>query len=385
MNQKKELELYLHIPFCVRKCEYCDFLSGPADEKTKENYVECLMQEIRNSKEPYSAYQVVSIFIGGGTPSLLSPEQILGIFDVVEETFSIREDAEITMEVNPGTVTYEKAKAWKQAGINRLSVGLQSAKNEELKMLGRIHTFEEFEDTFSMLREVGFTNLNVDLISAIPGQTVESWRETLCTVAELHPEHISAYSLIVEAGTPFYEKLEEGKNNDLPDLPDEDVERIIYEETEEILKTYGYHRYEISNYAKEGYACRHNEGYWRRTEYLGLGLGASSLIGHTRFHNVEDLSSYNKAVQSGTGLQEEIEQLSVDDEMEEFMFLGLRMMEGIRKTEFAHCFQKDIEEIYGTELRKLEVDGLLEVTEDTVRLTKRGIDISNYVFEQFLL
>lgn len=393
MEKKKELELYVHIPFCVKKCAYCDFLSWNADTDVRQKYVETLIREIRLTGERYQDYRVITIFFGGGTPSILSAEQIETIFCALRENFQIEENAEITIEANPGTVTKEKAKAWKRAGINRVSIGLQSVENSELKMLGRIHTYEEFLETYQLLREEGFSNLNVDLISAIPGQSVESWERTLRVAAELSPEHISAYSLIVEEGTPFYEWYgEENKETvdhsggtERPPLPDEESERRIYEETEEILKEYGYFRYEISNYAKEGYECRHNIGYWRRAEYLGLGLGASSLIENRRFQNLSDYEAYQNAVQTGALLYMEEERLTTEDEMEEFMFLGLRMAAGICRSDFQKKFGKTVEEVYGEVILTLEKQGLLNCEEDRIFLTARGVDISNYVFEQFLL
>ncbi|WP_251389710.1 radical SAM family heme chaperone HemW [Mediterraneibacter agrestimuris] len=414
MEKRKELELYVHIPFCVKKCAYCDFLSAPADEEKRQEYVETLVREIEGHREQYREYRVTTIFVGGGTPSILSAAQMECIFASLRENFLIEENAEITIEVNPGTVTVEKADAWKRAGINRISIGLQTVNDEELRMLGRIHTFEQFLETYYLLRKKGFMNLNVDLISAIPGQTQDSWRKTLCTVAELEPEHISAYSLIVEEGTSFYKLYGDDKDRDrdvdtsettavseryrvcgsvkselkereyLP-LPNEDVERAIYEETEKLLQQYGYNRYEISNYAKKGYACRHNEGYWRRKEYLGIGLGASSLIGKQRYRNLSRYDEYIDAVQNRTDIHEETEYLEKTNEMEEFMFLGLRMMEGVSRTKFYENFEKEIEEVYGEQLMRLAGDGLIRSDEERIELTKRGIDISNYVFEQFLL
>lgn len=381
-DSKKELELYLHIPFCIRKCAYCDFLSGPATDEVKSQYVEALIREIKSSGKKYKEYCVTTIFMGGGTPSILMPEQMTAIFDALKVSFDIKKDAEITIEVNPGTVTDEKFQAWKAAGINRLSIGLQSVKNEELQMLGRIHSYEQFLDTFQKARMYGFENINVDLISAIPGQTLKSWCETLRTVAELSPEHISAYSLIIEEGTPFYEKY--GEENYIEEtglLPDEETERKIYEETEKILLEYGYERYEISNYAKKGYECKHNCGYWERKEYLGLGIGAASLIGNRRFNTVSEL---NKYLECDSSEYENEEILSEQEEMEEFMFLGLRMMSGVRKTEFKAYFGKNIEEVYGSVLAELEKKQLLEISGDVIKLTKYGIDISNFVFEQFL-
>lgn len=379
---KKELELYLHIPFCVRKCAYCDFLSAPANEETRSRYVNALIHEIKDCHEKYSCYTVSTIFVGGGTPSILLPEQMTAIFEALRQNFRIEKDAEITIEVNPGTVTDEKLKAWKAVGVNRLSIGLQSVNNKELKMLGRIHTYEQFLETFYKARESGFSNINVDLISAIPGQTLESWCETLHTVAKLMPEHISSYSLIIEEGTPFYEKYgEEQYIEGINELPDEDTERMMYEETEKILLKYGYKRYEISNYAKEGYICRHNCGYWERKEYLGLGIGAASLIENRRFNNTSDI---NKYMDNEILIYENEEILSVKEEMEEFMFLGLRMMRGIKLRRFEKLFGRNINEIYGTELEKLKKEELLDISDDEIKLTKHGIDVSNYVFEHFL-
>lgn len=389
-SKVKELELYVHIPFCVKKCAYCDFLSAPAGEEERQRYVETLLKEIQGYGKQYQDYCVTTIFVGGGTPSVLNGEQMKAIFNALRESFVIDTDAEITIEVNPGTVTEEKAEAWKQAGINRISIGLQSVNDEELRMLGRIHSYKDFLDTYHLLRDKGFYNLNVDLISAIPGQTLESWRKTLCRVAELKPEHISAYSLIIEEGTPFYTLYGEDRQDavlkSLPQpLPDEETERLIYEETETILQKYGYNRYEISNYAKPGYACHHNEGYWRRVNYLGIGLGASSLIENQRFRNLSEYDAYMDAIQNQKSIHEEVESLSATDEMEEFMFLGLRMMSGISREEFQKNFGKEIETVYEKQIQQLKTDGLIEFVENRIRLTKRGIDISNYVFEQFLL
>ena len=266
---KKELELYVHIPFCVRKCAYCDFLSFPSEECERASYVDALLKEIKGQKDKFKDYVVTTVFLGGGTHSLLREDDTARMVHTSKESFDISRNAEITMECNPGTVTGKKAAAWKVCGVNRLSIGLQSADDEELQMLGRIHTFQGFLDTWKIVREAGFDNVNIDLISAIPGQTLESWEKTLRTAAGLAPEHLSAYSLIIEEGTPFYKMYgeesgtgggEDASNRQLP-LPDEDTEREIYKITEQILNRYGYHRYEISNYAQEGYECRHNLGY----------------------------------------------------------------------------------------------------------------------------
>ncbi len=384
----RELELYVHIPFCIRKCAYCDFLSVPADEALRQVYVDALIQEMTGYKKCCRGYSISSVFMGGGTPSILSPKQIRVIFSTLRDSFRIASDAEITLEANPGTVTEEKVLAWKEAGVNRLSIGLQSTRDEELLMLGRIHDYQQFLDTWKLVRQAGMKNVNIDLISAIPGQTLESWRDTLRKTVELAPEHLSVYSLIIEEGTPFYERYGETaltENAFDPPLPDEETERLMYEETEAILQEYGYDRYEISNYAKPGYECRHNIGYWQRKEYLGIGLGASSLIKKTRFRHISDLQKYVTSAGDVLQICEEKELLTVQDEMEEFMFLGLRMMCGVRKSEFFRMFGIRLEEIFEKPLNRMEKNNLLEINGDVIRLTKRGIDISNYVFEQFLL
>ncbi|WP_282923762.1 radical SAM family heme chaperone HemW [Mediterraneibacter massiliensis] len=388
---RKELELYLHIPFCVRKCAYCDFLSAPADEETMRRYVDALICEIESQSIFAQQYIVTTIFMGGGTPSILAAEETARIFRALHQIFTFAEKPEITIEVNPGTVSAEKLRQWKASGINRLSIGLQSADDRELEFLGRIHTFEEFADTFHMARSCGFENINVDLISAIPGQDIESWERTLKKTAEAKPEHISAYSLILEEGTPFYTWYINGERpqekQDMPALPGEDADREMYKRTERILKVYGYERYEISNYAKKGYACRHNLGYWERKEYLGLGLGAASLIGERRFSNTSSLDEYLQIFETGqlsASARVGTEILSIEDQMEEFMFLGLRKMKGISYAEFFDRFGREVYSVYGEPIRKLKKEGLLKEQDGFLSLTDFGIDISNYVFEKFI-
>lgn len=393
---KKELELYLHIPFCVKKCAYCDFLSSPADESVRQEYVDTLIMEIQRYQKIYhDAYEITTIFIGGGTPSVLSGEQILRIFQALHKSFRITENVEITIEANPGTVTREKLLRWKQAGINRLSIGLQSVNDEELRMLGRIHTYQDFLGTYRMAREYGFQNVNIDLISAIPGQTIESWKKTLTAITELNPEHISAYSLIIEEGTPFYARYGNGFDGAAEDrshnqtvffssLPDEETERGIYEMTVDYLTRFGYQRYEISNYAKKGFRCRHNQGYWERKDYLGIGLGASSLINHIRYHNTQVYKTYIKNVKEKADIREDIEALTLSEEIEEYMFLGLRETKGISIKRFKSLFGKNIFEIYGSQLKKLSEGYLLQISKDSISLTNRGIDVSNAVFTEFM-
>lgn len=376
MNRKDtSFELYIHIPFCVRKCAYCDFLSAPGSEEAKASYTEALLREIEAVKT--EKREVSSIFVGGGTPSALSPSLMGDIFEKIHESFSVAQDAEITIEANPGTLSKEKFFLYKNAGINRLSLGLQSPEAAELKSLGRIHTYEEFLESFSLAREAGFQNINVDLMCALPDQTYEGWIRNLRTVAALHPEHISAYSLIIEEGTPFAKR----KLN----LPDEDTEYRMYEDTAGILEEYGYEQYEISNYAKKGLACRHNIGYWTRKEYLGFGLGAASLWGNQRFSNTSDFSAYLKESGSPEKIRENRETLSLEDEMSEFMFLGLRMTEGVSKAEFLESFGTPIESVYGKVLDKYKSVGLLEEKEGRIFLTRAGIHVSNGVMAEFLL
>ena len=377
---KKPLELYIHIPFCVKKCAYCDFLSGPSTLEVREAYVNRLIEEICHCKhagvgdsdnkwapcDPEN-YEVVSAFLGGGTPSILKPDQIRRIMTALKKVFCWNSDAEVTIETNPGTVDEEKLQNYLDCGINRISFGLQSADNEELRKLGRIHTWEEFLDSFHQARIAGFTNINVDLMSALPGQTVDSWRKTLEKVLELKPEHISAYSLIIEEGTPFYEKYE-----DYPELlPPEEEERQMYHDTKKILHEHGYERYEISNYARAGYACRHNLGYWERKEYKGFGLGSASLLENRRYTNTCELKQYLQGRLRGTE-----EELSEQDIREETFFLGLRKMEGIDPGPYRAHYEKLLE--------KLQMQQLLEEKNGKICLTEYGIDISNYVLAQFL-
>lgn len=382
---KNNLELYLHIPFCVQKCAYCDFLSGPAGAEEITAYVDALVCEIRTYQRYKKSHCVSTVFFGGGTPSILEPEQILSIMRVLRETFDIEERAEITVEVNPGTMTREKAACYKAIGINRISIGLQSVNNEELKLLGRIHTFEVFEETYRILREEGFDNISVDLISAIPGQTCSTWEKSLSTVVKLHPEHISAYSLIIEEGTPFYNQYGPGHTAEEHMLPSEEEEREIYYKTEDILKRAGYVRYEISNYARPGYECRHNIGYWERTEYLGLGVGASSLIGETRYRNYSGLAAYRNAVARGESTYEETETLTENAQMEEMMFLGLRMKKGISLETFEAKFNRSLKEVYGKVIDKFLDEGFLKQEGTQMALTDSGIDVSNAVLAEFLL
>lgn len=375
----EKLGLYIHIPFCIKKCNYCDFLSAPATTQVQNAYMDILQKEIEKKATEYRDFAVDTVFIGGGTPTSVPYEKIVELLLTLKENFKLEKDCEITMECNPGTVTKEALSAYKKAGINRLSIGLQSTDNGLLKKLGRIHTYEQFLDTFLWAREVGFENINVDVMSALPNQSLTQYEDTLQKIVDLGVEHISAYSLIVEEGTPFFEWYENGNLT----LPNEDTEREMYYKTEEILAAAGFRRYEISNYAKKGFESRHNIKYWVRKPYIGLGLGASSFFGNMRYKNVSKLSDYMD--NAGYMQKEETEQLTKNDAMEEFMFLGLRLMEGVSKTEFLAYFGTNIENVYGEVLTKLKKQDLIEEKNDRIFLTKYGIDVSNTVLSEFLL
>lgn len=386
----KELEIYIHIPFCVKKCLYCDFLSAPAAKDIQDSYMEALFAEIAGRADEYRNLSVSSVFIGGGTPSVVDSRYIVRLMELLHERFTFEDDAEVTIEVNPGTVDELSLRKYYGAGINRLSIGLQSADDRELKALGRIHDYSQFLEAYDGAVAAGFENINVDLMSDIPGQSIESLRDTLYKVTHLtpRPRHISAYSLIVEEGTPFYEMRERGEL----DIPDEDCDRVMYEETKRILNEAGYHRYEISNYALEGYRCRHNCGYWRRKNYIGFGIGAASLFENTRFSNSRNIEKY---IKDPCGCREDEIILSRQDCIEEFMFLGLRMTEGVSFGEFESAFGERLDDVYGEVLGKNIAEGLLcERISGTdtgngekirhIALTDRGIDVSNYVLAQFL-
>lgn len=379
MKNRKEnspMEIYIHIPFCIRKCDYCDFLSGPSGPEEQADYVQALLREIQAVEEG-EGRSVSSIFIGGGTPSVLD-ERLLGdILREIRNRFKMEEDAEITIEVNPGTANIGKLQAYREMGINRLSIGLQSPEDRELKILGRIHNYGQFLETYQEARTVGFDNINIDLMSAIPDQTYEGWVKNLRTVAELEPEHISAYSLIVEEGTPFAAR----KLN----LPDEDTEYNMYEATAQILKEYGFEQYEISNYARKGRECRHNVGYWTRQDYLGFGLGASSLYGKERFANTADMKKYLENSKNPEKIREKEPSLTREDEMAEFMFLGLRMTKGISKADFQRCFGCTIESVYREVLEKYESMELLLEKDGRIFLSREGIHVSNSIMAEFLL
>lgn len=405
---KKELELYIHIPFCVRKCNYCDFLSFLADEDTQRQYVKALCKEISYYGAHCRDYVVSTVYIGGGTPSWLWESDMAAILDAIQKSFSLLPEAEVSIECNPGTVTAQKFAVYRQSGINRISLGLQSAQNVELKMLGRIHTWEQFLKTYELARSGGFSNINVDLMSSLPGQHIETYADSLQKVCRLKPEHISAYSLIIEKGTPFYDlykfdavKQRAGMVTDA--LPTEDEVYEMTKLTEEMLKENGYVHYEVSNFAQPGYACRHNIGYWTRVNYLGMGLGASSLMENIRYTNTSDLYTYLEQVDviregiwenkhddgtveqlPATNLHASAESVGKYAQMEEFMYLGLRMIDGVSRDDFMHSFGMPIEAVYQKVLNHLQEEELLERRAGRIYLTPKGQDVSNYALAQFL-
>lgn len=447
--------IYIHIPFCVRKCLYCDFLSGCYDEDIQNEYMKALTDEIIACKR--DDLFIKTIYIGGGTPSSIKPEWIYKILNTLRSSFNVDENAEISMEMNPGTESREKLNIYRQAGINRLSIGCQSLIDDELHELGRIHSADDFRSCYADARECGFDNINIDIMSALPGQTVKSYMTTVQEICELKPEHISAYSLIIEEGTEFFKRygdvsvkdcydIELTAQNAYPKLPDEESERRMYDMTKSYLSDHGYHRYEISNYAADSidengietgkYECRHNKVYWQRGQYLGFGIGAASMYGNVRYNNIHDIRKYISAIEeyressvtesgessvtecgkssvmksgkssvteyressvteSGkelsevhksdfSGVHENIEKLNVHAQMEEFMFLGLRMTSGISIQAFEDEFLFPVNKIYGRVINDLETEGLLIQTGDRLKLTERGIAVSNYAMAKFL-
>lgn len=377
---KKDLGLYIHIPFCVKKCEYCDFLSWNAGEEERQQYVAALLSEIESYREFAKGYRVSTIFIGGGTPSVLLPKQMEDILQKIYEIFELERRPEITIEVNPGTVDEEKLQCYKENGVNRLSMGLQSVKDEKLRLLGRIHTYQEFVESYELARKAGFDNISIDLISSVPGQTLQEWKKELETAAAQNPEHISVYQLIIEEGTPFYEKYAEHPEL----LPDEETSREIYLWTGKFLKEAGYEQYEISNYAKPGKESRHNLKYWERGDYLGLGLGAASMVRNIRMSNTKDMRTYLERCDKPKTMREDVQFLEEPRQMEEFMFLGLRKTRGVSKKEFKRIFGREMDMVYEKALHKCLENGMLLAHKDRIFLSEEGTLLSNMVLSEFL-
>lgn len=389
-GSESEIEIYIHIPFCVKKCAYCDFLSFPCGEEERKLYLYALLSELSRKAsdlENIRKKRVSSVFVGGGTPTVLEGDELALILECIRGNFNLAGDAEITLECNPKTADLNKLSICRNAGFNRLSIGLQSALDEELKTIGRIHSFEDFKHTYYAAVNAGFDNINVDIISALPGQQINDIEKTLDRVMDLspRPQHISAYSLILEENTEFWRRHERGELS----LPDEDTERDMHWLVVDRLEKEGYRLYEISNLSIPGYECRHNIGYWTGRDYIGIGIGAASLYCNKRFTNTRDIKKYidydwNDAGNCyGPELSEEI-QLSENDQMEEFMFLGLRMTDGICKDGFEKKFGRKLTDVYGEVIEKNIADGLIAEKGNMIFLTRRGQDLANYVFSQFL-
>jgi len=376
----KKLALYIHIPFCKQKCFYCDFKSFAGKEVLVEKYVDALTKEIKKNHELKNEYEISSIYIGGGTPSYIESDYIGQILDFVYSNYNVNEDAEITIEINPGTVNKEKLQAYYNFGINRISFGVQSTNNEILKNIGRIHTYEEFKKNFLEAREIGFTNISVDLIFGLPGQDLTLWEKTLIDILELKPEHISAYSLKVEEGTPFYLKQIKG----CLELPTEENEREMYYLLKDILKHNGYIQYEISNFAKEGYESRHNIAYWERQDYLGVGSNSASCIDNVRFSNEESIEKYIELINKNELPIISEEELSEEDIFTEKIILGLRMLKGINSAEILNNQSQERVNNFIKNKEYLLKNGLIEENCGIITLTDKGLDLANQVFVKFM-
>lgn len=373
----KEISLYIHIPFCKQRCFYCDFPTFAGKEKFREEYVNALIKEIQNK---CLDYKIKTIFIGGGTPSHLEAKELEKLLSSIEKLKFV-EDIEYSMECNPGTVNEEKLEIMKKYGVNRISFGLQSCDDSLLKKIGRIHTFEEFLENYNLARKVGFNNINVDLMYGLPNLTIEKWKDTLEEICKLKPEHISAYSLIIEEGTAFYSLYEKDKL----EIPSEDDERIMDKITKDILKENGYHQYEISNFALQGKECEHNKVYWSLNEYIGVGSASSSYINGYRLVNTSDINDYINKISNNETVIIEKHKNSMEDEMEEFIFMGLRMLCGISLSKFKRKFGVDIKSIYGAIIEKNIKDDLLKIKGDFMYLTYKGVELSNVVMSDFIL
>jgi len=373
----KDISLYIHIPFCKQKCFYCDFPSYARIDHLREDYVKALCKEI---KWKNITHNIKSIFIGGGTPSYLSSKDLKILLETIN-TLNLDENIEFTIECNPGTVDEEKLIVMKEGGINRISMGLQAVQNSLLKEIGRIHSYKTFEENFKLARKVGFDNINVDLMFGLPNQKLEEWKESLELITNLGADHISAYSLIVEEGTPFYKLWERNKLI----LPSEEDEREMYKITKEILNNSGYEQYEISNYAKNGKECFHNKVYWKLEEYIGLGSASSSYYEGKRIKHIEDVAEYIERINSNQSVVQEIIENSIEDNMEEFMFMGLRLIKGIKIEEFNRNFGINILDIYKESVENNIKKELLVIENGYIKLTEKGIELSNSVMSDFIL
>ncbi len=378
-----ELGIYIHIPFCKSKCYYCDFISYSNKESEMPLYFSMLLKEINiKSKKIKKEDVVTTIYIGGGTPSFVSEKYIRNILNEIKKDYNVDENAEVTIEINPGAANREKLQSYKNAGINRISIGLQTTENKILKQISRIHTYEEFLECYNNARKVEFKNINVDLMLALPNQTLENLQQSLRKVIELNPEHISLYSLILEENT----RLEKMVENKEIKLPSEDIERQMYWKTKEILEQNGYKHYEISNFAKKGYESKHNTNCWKQKEYLGFGVAAHSYYNNQRYCNTNNIEQYCKNIeQNKLNANVTICEIQAEEEKKkEYMILGLRMIDGINIKEFKNKFVDNPVYIFRNELQKLSKDGLIEIDLNQIKLTNKGLDFANLVWEEFV-
>ena len=373
--------IYVHIPFCKQKCKYCDFISFASYNENYKEYVECLISEIKNKKIE-NAPKVNTIYLGGGTPSILESEDIIKIIGAIKERFELDENYEITIEINPGTITKEKLKDYKEVGINRLSIGLQSTHNRILKLIGRIHSYDDFLNTYNLAKEVGFENINVDLMLAIPTQTQEELLESVQEVINLNPNHISLYSLILEDGTELEKMISKGEY----ELLNEEIERKMYWKTKKLLEENGYNHYEISNFSKKDSESKHNMDCWNQNQYIGFGVAAHSYYNEIRFSNINSLELYIMNVKNND-FEKNVEINEVQDkpaQMREFMLIGLRKINGIKISDFERKFRINPLFYFRFEISKLTEEGLIEVDLDNIKLTEKGLDLANKVFEEFI-
>ncbi|HEX3030604.1 MAG TPA: radical SAM family heme chaperone HemW [Clostridia bacterium] len=378
--ENKEIGLYIHIPFCKSKCHYCDFNSFSGRDSIVPAYFDSIKREITLYSDRLKSYTIKTIFLGGGTPSYIDPHYIYEVMNLCRKKLDITSNAEISIETNPGTLTYEKLIAYKDIGINRLSIGLQAWQNHILKGLGRIHTNSEYIENFYEARKAGFSNINTDLIFGLPGQTLKDWNETLERVIELKPEHLSCYSLKIEEGTEFGRLKDAGKLEEIED----ELDREMYYMAIEKLKKEGFSHYEISNFAKPGYECKHNMIYWRAEEYIGFGAGAHSYFQGKRYNNASNPEEYSAALNRGIQPLEDIQEIDREEQMSEYMLLGLRLIEGIDCLEFESRFNANVFSLYGDRIAVLCKKKLLETEERFIRLTPKGLDFANEVFMEFV-
>ena len=376
-----KIGLYVHIPFCHSKCYYCDFLSFP-NKGEEEVYVKALIKEIESyGQRTRGVHTISSLFIGGGTPTVLSPFLLDEVCKAIRLNFDIEEDAEWTVEANPGTILKEHVEGFKRNGVNRVSLGLQAVQDQKLKAIGRIHVFEDWKRSINLLREQGITNINTDIMFALPGQTLEEWEETIQTMIEFDLPHISAYSLIIEEGTVFGNRYKAGTLKAM----DEELDRQMYECVKERFKEAGYEQYEISNWCKEDLECKHNVLYWESGSYLGIGIGSHGYMDGKRYHNTTSFKEYIEVAGDTRKLVVESEEITEKNAMEEFMFLGLRMLRGISIEAFYKRFGKSVFDVYGETLEKWIKEEIIVHNKDRLFLSDKGIDLSNQVFISFLI